>query len=146
MINILVIHGPNLNLLGEREPKVYGTTTLQQLNQLLTKHAAKHGAEVKILQSNWEGKLIDFLHDNRKWADGVLINPGALTHYSYSLRDAIASIDKPAVEVHLSNIHRREAFRRVSVIAEVCISQVAGLGIKSYIHGLEILTGWIKDQ
>ena len=146
MIHILVVHGPNLNLLGEREPEVYGSTTLQQLNELITNRAQKLGAEVKIIQSNSEGTLIDFLHDNRKWAHGVLINPGAFTHYSYSLRDGLAAVDKPAVEVHLSNIHRREVFRRVSVIAEVCISQVVGLGIKSYLTGLEILVNWIKEN
>ena len=146
MINILVIHGPNLNLLGEREPKVYGTTTLQQLNEIIAQHAQKLGAGVKIMQSNSEGTIIDLLHDNRKWADGVLINPGALTHYSYSLRDGLAAIDKPAVEVHLSNIYHREAFRQVSVISEVCISQVVGLGIKSYLKGLEILIDWIKEN
>lgn len=144
MIHILVLHGPNLNLLGEREPELYGTTTLQQLNEMITQHAQKLGAEVKIAQSNSEGTLIDFLHENRNWADGVLINPGALTHYSYSLRDGLAAIEKPAVEVHLSNIHRREPFRRVSVIAEVCISQIVGLGINSYLKGLEILVSWIN--
>ena len=146
MIHILVVHGPNLNLLGEREPEVYGTTTLKQLNEKITHHAQKLGAETKSIQSNSDGTLIDFLHENRKWADGVLINPGALTHYSYSLRDGLAAIEKPVVEVHLSNIHRREAFRRVSVIAEVCISQVVGLGIKSYLKGLEILIEWIQTN
>ena len=146
MIRILVIHGPNLNLLGEREPEVYGTTTLAQLNDLIAQHAQQLGAEVKALQSNSEGTLIDYLHENRQWADGVLINPGAYTHYSYALRDGLAAIDKPAIEVHLSNIHQREAFRRISVLAEVCISQVVGLGIHSYLKGLEILVEWIKQH
>ena len=146
MIHIIIVHGPNLNLLGEREPEVYGTTTLTELDEKITNHAHKLGAEIKTTQSNSEGKLIDFLHEHRKWADGVLINPGALTHYSYSLRDGLAAIEKPVVEVHLSNIHHREAFRRVSVIAEVCISQVVGLGIKSYLKGLEILIEWIQTD
>ena len=146
MMHILVVNGPNLNLLGEREPEVYGSTTLQQLNEMIATHAKKLRAEVKFMQSNSEGTIIDFLHEKRKWADGVLINPGALTHYSYSLRDAIAAIEKPTIEVHLSNIHHRESFRRVSVIAEVCISQIAGLGIKSYFKGLEILIDWINEK
>ena len=146
MPHILVLHGPNLDLLGEREPHIYGNTTLVQLNEMLADKAKELNVELKIIQSNSEGVLIDFLHAHRKWADGVLINPGALTHYSYSLRDGLAAIVRPVVEVHLSDIHKREEFRRVSVIAEICISQVVGLGIQSYIRGLEILTDYIKKQ
>ena len=145
-VHILIVHGPNLNLLGEREPEVYGNTTLPELNTMLAARASKLGAEFKIIQSNSEGTLIDFLHENRHWADGVLINPGALTHYSYSLRDALAAIAKPAVEVHLSDIHHREPFRKTSVIAELCLSQVVGLGVQSYIRGLEILVAGINKK
>lgn len=138
-MNILVIHGPNLNLLGEREPGVYGTLTLQQINSEIQKLAEINKAEVKIFQSNHEGALIDFIHENRKWANGMVINPGAYTHYSYALRDAIAAVNLPAVEVHLSDISKREAFRRNSVIAPVCIKQISGLGLRSYLQGFEFL-------
>jgi 3-dehydroquinate dehydratase-2 len=136
---ILVLHGPNLNLLGEREPEIYGDLTLPQLNIHLRKAARQLGSSLKIYQSNGEGKLIDLLHLHRKWAEGVVFNPGAYTHYSYALRDAIAAIGKPTVEVHLSNIHRREKFRRLSVIAPVCVRQISGLGWKSYLEGLKFL-------
>jgi 3-dehydroquinate dehydratase-2 len=145
MINILIIHGPNLNLLGEREQEVYGSTTLEQLNQMLTQKSKDLGVEVKFFQNNSEGKLIDFIHENRKWAQGVIINPGALTHYSYSLRDAIASVSKPTIEVHLSDIHRREPFRKISVIKEVCFDQIVGLGIQSYFKGLEKLVIHLRE-
>ena len=145
MINILIIHGPNLNLLGEREPEVYGTTTLDQLNQMLVQKAKDLGAVTKFFQNNSDGKIIDFIHEHRKWADGIIINPGALTHYSYSLRDAIASVLKPAIEVHLSDIYQREPFRRISVIKDVCIDQVLGLGIQSYLTGLEKLITHLRE-
>ena len=145
MIKILIIHGPNLNLLGEREPEVYGTTTLDELNQMLVQKANDLGVELKIYQSNSDGKIIDFIHDHRKWADGIVINPGALTHYSYSLRDGIASVSKPAIEVHLSDIYKREPFRRISVIKDVCIDQVLGLGIQSYLKGLENLIIHLRE-
>jgi len=144
MINILIIHGPNLNLLGEREPKVYGSTTLDELNQVLFQKAQDLQVELKFFQSNSDGKIIDFIHENRHWANGILINPGALTHYSYSLRDAIAAVSKPTIEVHLSDIHNREPFRSISVIKEVCIDQIVGLGIQSYFHGLERLVQHLK--
>ena len=145
MIKILIIHGPNLNLLGEREPEVYGTTTLEQLNQMLAKKATDWGIELKFFQNNSDGKIIDFIHEHRKWTDGIIINPGALTHYSYSLRDAIASVSKPAIEVHLSDIYKREPFRRISVIKDVCIDQVLGLGIQSYLKGLEKLITHLRE-
>ena len=145
MIKILIIHGPNLNLLGEREPEIYGTTTLDELNQMLVQKANDLGVELKIYQSNSDGKIIDFIHDHRKWADGIVINPGALTHYSYSLRDGIASVSKPAIEVHLSDIYKREPFRRISVIKDVCIDQVLGLGIQSYLKGLENLIIHLRE-
>ena len=142
MKRILVAHGPNLNLLGEREPEVYGTATLGEVNQQIRDFAKDMKIEdVRILQSNHEGALIDFLHENRRWADGVVINPGALTHYSYALRDAISATQLPAVEVHLSDIHSREPFRRISVIKEVCIKQITGLGPEGYLRAIEALAG-----
>lgn len=135
----LVLHGPNLNLLGTREPAVYGALTLKELNQKLSAFAKSEGFRLKIKQSNSEGELIDLLHESRAWAKGVVFNPGAYTHYSYALRDAVAAIEIPTVEVHLSDIQKREDFRKISVIAEVCIEQVSGLGLQSYIEGLKIL-------
>lgn len=139
-MNLLVLHGPNLNLLGEREPEVYGKETLADLNAAVRKKAKALKAAVKIFQSNHEGKLIDLLHAHRKWADGVVINPGAYTHYSYALRDAIAAIQKPTIEVHLSDIKKREPFRRVSVVEPVCLAQISGKGTGSYLAALERLT------
>ena len=140
-MNILVLHGPNLNLLGLREPDVYGRETLADINTKLEALAREQNVELRIIQSNHEGVLIDTLHDARTWANGVLINPGAFTHYSYALRDAIAAIDKPSIEVHLSNVHKREEFRHTSVIAPVCVGQILGLGWRSYTLGL---TGLIQ--
>jgi len=145
MLHILIIHGPNLNLLGEREPETYGYTTLEQLNQMLAQKAQELGVEIKFFQNNTEGKIIDFIHEHRKWAQGIVINPGALTHYSYSLRDAIASVTKPTIEVHLSDIHKREPFRSISVIKEVCLDQIVGLGIQSYFKGLERLVAHLTE-
>jgi len=138
-MKILIIHGPNLNLLGEREPGVYGSQTLDDVNKIIADKAQQLDILVDYYQSNHEGAIIDFLHQHRKQADGVVINPGALTHYSYALRDAISGVQLPAVEVHLSDIYSREPFRRTSVIKEVCLAQISGKGIDSYLEGLEIL-------
>ena len=139
MTNILVLHGPNLNLLGVREPGVYGSITLAEVNRQLQEAADGRGATLRIVQSNHEGALIDAIHAALGWADGILINPGALTHYSYSLRDAVAAVGIPTVEVHLSNVYARESFRHTSVIAPVCRGQISGFGIRSYLMGLEAL-------
>ncbi len=146
MKKILVIHGPNLNLLGEREPEIYGSSTLLDINSIITKFASEQGLEEKIFQSNHEGALIDFIHENRNWADGVIINPGAFTHYSYALRDAISSVNLPAVEVHISNIYQREDFRKHSVIKDVCIKQFVGLGQQGYLKAIEYLLGYFQGE
>jgi 3-dehydroquinate dehydratase II len=136
---ILVLNGPNLNLLGTRQPDVYGHDTLADILGDLREHAATRDSELRDLQSNHEGALIDALHEARAWADGVVFNAGALTHTSIALRDAISAVELPVVETHLSNTHAREAFRHRSVIAPVCLGVVAGFGRDSYVVALDAL-------
>ena len=139
MKKILVIHGPNLNLLGEREPGVYGTDTFESINDEIVAHALEYGMHCEVFQSNHEGEIIDELHLARKKFDGVVLNAGAYTHYSYAIRDAIAAIKIPVVEVHLSNIHARDGFREKSVIAPVCAGQISGFGKHSYLMAVDAL-------
>ena len=138
-MNILVINGPNLNLLGIREPDVYGSETLSDIENWLNKQPESNGHIIFWFQSNHEGDLIDRIHEARGNSDGIIINPGAFTHHSYALRDAISSVNIPTVEVHLSDIERREEFRKLSVITDVCIKRVSGFGKKSYLIGLQAL-------
>jgi 3-dehydroquinate dehydratase-2 len=136
---ILLVNGPNLNLLGEREPEIYGHTTLHEIEKLVRDACAGWNVEVKAFQSNHEGALIDFLQEHRSRARGVVINAGAYTHTSFALHDCLKSISVPAVEVHISNIHAREAFRRESVIAPACRGVIAGLGMRGYLLAAEWL-------
>jgi 3-dehydroquinate dehydratase-2 len=146
MIKIVVIHGPNLNLLGLREPEVYGALNLQQINQRIQDHARAEGLEVRISQSNSEGAIIDTIHSALENADGILINPGAYTHTSVAIRDAIAAVRLPTVEVHLSNVHRRESFRHHSYVSPVVVGQVVGFGVHSYLLGLTALKHTIEEM
>jgi len=136
---VLVLHGPNLNLTGLREPEIYGRLTLAEIDDRLLEKCARRGFECRCYQSNHEGELIDRLHEARAWAGGAILNGGALTHYSYVLRDAVASVDYPVVEVHMSHTAARESFRHTSVTAPVCAGLITGFGWYSYVLGLEAL-------
>ena len=146
MPRILIVNGPNLNLLGKREPEIYGTETLDELHGKLADMAGELGIEVSFFQSNSEGEIIDYLHQEGFDADGLIINPGALTHYSYALRDAIAAVDIEAVEVHMSNIYAREEFRRKSAVAPVCTGHLVGFGFYGYAMALSYFADSLKDS
>ncbi len=146
MIRLLVLHGPNLNLLGVREPEVYGKVSFDDLNRSIKQRAAEVGIEVRILQSNSEGELIDAIHDALSWADGIIINPGALTHYSYAIRDALVAVRLPCIEVHISNIHSREEWRRRSVISPVVTGQIVGFGSSGYLLALEAMRDLVEES
>jgi len=142
---LYLLHGPNLNLLGTRQPEIYGSMTLDDINQAAKDHIERHKVELRVGQSNHEGELIDMLHVARNWADGVVFNPGAYTHTSIALRDAIAAIDVPVIEIHLSNVHAREEFRHKSLLAPVCLGQISGFGWRGYLLALDALMGHLND-
>lgn len=145
MTRILALNGPNLNLLGQRNPGIYGVKTLPEVNQAVADRAAALGLEVTFFQSNLEGEIINFIQENRGRVDGIIINPGALTHYGYALKDALIDAAVPVIEVHLGNIHAREEWRRHSVIADIARGQIAGFGWRSYTAAIEIMAGLIAD-
>jgi 3-dehydroquinate dehydratase-2 len=136
-MKIIIVNGPNLNLLGEREPEIYGSDTLHEINDWIKNHDICQNLDLEFFQSNSEGAIIDFLHSKRKEVNHLVINPGALTHYSYALRDAIVGTNMKAVEIHLSDIHNRENFRKISVIKSVCLAQVVGEGKQGYITAIK---------
>jgi len=136
---IIIINGPNLNLLGEREPEIYGSQTLEELNREIEKYADGKDVELKFFQSNHEGEIIDLLHKFRNDSDGFILNPGAFTHYSYAIRDAVAAVSPPVVEVHLSDISSREEFRKISVIEPVAAKQFTGGAVGSYLKAIDFL-------
>jgi 3-dehydroquinate dehydratase-2 len=146
MPSILIIHGPNLNLLGTREPDVYGNVSLDQINARLVEHGVSRGLDVRTFQSNHEGALIDAIHEAGKWAQGIVINPGGFTHYSVALRDAISAVGVPTIEVHLTNVYAREEFRHRSMIAGVCVGQITGLGWRGYLHAMDALEALLGEK
>ncbi len=146
LMKFLLLNGPNLNLLGTRNPEVYGTTTLEDIEAMVAKHAAAAGVEMDFFQSNHEGVLIDAIHMAPYEYDGIIYNPGAHTHYSYALHDAVESVCTPVIEIHISDISKREEFRRTSVIAPACIGQVKGEGVAGYCHAFDLLLEHVKCQ
>ena len=145
-MRILLINGPNLNLLGSRQPEVYGSTTLGDIVDRVPARAKELGAEIEAFQSNTEGEIVGFIQANARSADGIIINAGALTHYSLAVRDAFEAVQRPVVEVHISNIYAREEFRHHSVFADIAIGQITGLGWRGYIAALDALVGILKDK
>ena len=146
MPRILVLNGPNINVLGRRNPTIYGTLTLDEVNRLISEKADELGVEVSFYQSNHEGTLIDRIQESWGNIDGIVINPGALTHYGYSLKDALIDAVVPVIEVHLGNIHAREEWRRHSVVADIARGQIAGFGWRSYTAAIEIIAGIIEEE
>lgn len=145
-MKIMVINGPNLNLTGMREPEVYGSKTYADLEAYIESYAEEKGAEAIVVQSNSEGEIIDYIHYCIGNCDGIIINPGAYTHYSYAIHDAVKSVEIPTVEVHISNIHNREEFRHRSVIVPACVGQICGLGFRSYTLAVDYLTEINKEK
>lgn len=145
-MKILILHGPNLNLLGTREPEIYGSMMLADIDTKLVEFGKEFGADLKCVQSNHEGALIDALHDARTWANGVVFNPGGYTHSSIALRDAVIACGLPVVEVHLSNVYAREEFRQSSMISAVCQGKIVGFGWRSYELGLRALIDMARDK
>jgi 3-dehydroquinate dehydratase-2 len=146
MTKILVLNGPNLNLLGSREPEVYGSATLADILAELRVYAEGRGVELRDFQSNSEGALVDAIHEARSWADGIIFNAGAYTHYSIALRDAISGVGLPVVEVHLSNVQAREEFRHKSVLSAVCLGSIVGFGKGSYFLGVDALVRYLESR
>jgi 3-dehydroquinate dehydratase II len=146
MHTILVLHGPNLNMLGKREPEHYGSLSLEEIDSRLIDLGQKLDLHVRVFQANGEGQLIDALHQSRDWAAGIVFNPGGYTHTSVALRDAISAIQLPVVEVHLSNVHAREQFRQTSLIAPVCVGSISGFGWRSYLLGMQALKGILDEE
>ena len=145
-MKIIIINGPNLNLLGKREPEIYGVETLEDILMWVVKKIDNEDIKIDWFQSNHEGEIIDRIHDSIGKFDGILINPGAFTHYSYAIRDAIASVGIPTVEVHLSDVNNREEFRKISVIESVCIHSVMGMGKKGYLEGIHFLRDYLNSE
>ena len=145
-MKFMILHGPNLNMLGKREPAVYGNQTLDDINASLAELASELGCELSLFQSNSEGELIDAIHKSAEMSHGILINPAAYTHTSIAIRDALSAVGLPVVEVHLSNIHRRETFRHISMVAPVAVGQICGFGGDSYLLGLRALYKYVKNS